>query len=51
MWLGGVSNQGTSTGVQIGGVFFDNITGTTWRAGMGAVNPSGDDFTVYYYYL
>jgi hypothetical protein len=51
MWLGGFSNQGTSTGVQIGGVFFDNYTGSTWLAGMGAVNPAGDDFIVYYYYL
>jgi hypothetical protein len=50
MWLGGFSNQGTSTDVQIGGVFFDN-TASTWFAGMATVNPSGDDFTVYYYYL
>jgi hypothetical protein len=50
MWLGGFSNQGSSALVQVAGVIFDN-TASNWFVTMATVNPSGDDFTVYYYYL
>jgi hypothetical protein len=50
MWLGGFENTGTSASVQLASISI-NQSGANWRVTMKAVNPDGDDFTVYYYYM
>jgi hypothetical protein len=50
MWLGGFENTGSSVNVQLASISINQSAGT-WRVTMKAVNPDGDDFTVYYYYM
>jgi hypothetical protein len=51
MWLGGFENTGTSADVQLASISINQGGATNWRVTMKAVNPDGDDFTVYYYYM
>jgi hypothetical protein len=50
MWLGGFDNTGGSLTFQLASISL-NVNAGTWRVTMKAVNPDGDDITVYYYYL
>jgi hypothetical protein len=51
MWLAGFENTGTSANVQLASISINQGGATNWRVTMKAVNPDGDDFTVYYYYM
>jgi hypothetical protein len=50
MWLGGFEFLGSSLTFELASISL-NINAGTWRVTMKAVNPDGDDFNVYYYYL